>query len=318
MTNVKIKSLLLILLFSSLVIGFDFRDAPYKIELGNYYSGLAVWKKNNAHYVKASLHLEETAYPQLRYGYANTFRLHLGSKLNVSSKDGYFEHIFSKGGVGLELKTNPFNISVTVLDPRLTHTTIMYDDVVGISYADQHYDQRYYDQVSQSKESLKRVGVFLRFPFLFSEIFGQYGSMSYGDKVGTETVVGIGQTFQVNQVKHYLSFEMKDVSWDSDPSMIGFKYEDYLADYYHVVNTFRLTTQTSSRVRYNCAIPLQTMTFRLGVDRLSEGGNYIVKLGHDYFISDSFGLLTQLFVGSSLEEEGKTDVLFRMRLVFKK
>ena len=142
--------------------------------------------------------------------------------------------------------------------------------------------------------------------------------MSYEDKVGTETVVGIGQTFQVNKVKHYLSFEMKDVSWDSDPSMTGFKYEDYLADYYHIVNTFRLATQTSSRIRYHCAIPLQTMTFRLGVDRLSEEGNYIVKLGHEYFISDSFGLLTQLFVGSSLEEDEKTDVLFRMRFIYKK
>ena len=316
MTNLKMKSLLLILLFSSCLIGFDLRDAPYKIELGNYYSGLAVWKKNSAHYVKASLHIEKTAYPQLRYGYSNMFRLHLGSKLNVSSKDGYFEHVFSKSGVGLELKTNPFNIAVSLLDPKLTHTSVMYEDVVGISYAEQKYDNG-----SQSLESLNRVGVFLRFPFLFSEVFGQYGHMTYAEKTGTETVVGIGQTFQLDQVKHYLSFEMKDVSWDTNPNINKVSYENdknYLADYYHVINSFRLTTQTSSRVRYHCAIPLQTMTFRLGVDRLSEGGHYLMKLGHEYFISDSFGLLTQLFVGSSVEEEEKTAVLFRMRVVFKK
>ena len=127
----RIVLFLLCLTFS--IQAIELHDAPIKYEIGSYYSGISLWKTENAHSYGVGAHYQDNVYPHLKYGFSNMFQLEVGNQLNVTTSDYMFSHIFLDTGLFVKTYLNPLMIEVRYLQD-MSHVVASYKNKAGISY----------------------------------------------------------------------------------------------------------------------------------------------------------------------------------------
>ena len=301
----RILSLILFIIMGS----FSFAEnIPYKIEVGNYFSGISAFKRENAHLISTATYFDKSEmYSRVNYRYAKYLQLNVGSLINKTSRDGIYENIFIKDQLSLDLKLNPFFISL-MSNKELTHTIVSYKNNMGISY----FSNELNSDISQSKVSVNQYNVFTALKLMKFDLDGAFSSIEVDNQLGNAFKFNMGFSMPYNKMKHnirlgVLGTNIKNTDKLTSNQLFLNSFSESL-----FISTFN-KNEISSRLQYNVEIPLESMTFEVNLDALPIYDMYLLKVSNHYFISQNLGVLSQLIISNPSEEK-----LIRIKLIWQR